>query len=164
MKKIILVLISILITAHSAYCQSEYKSQGYKAENASITELTGEKLMPVNSNIEVLALNTISSEFLKKGDKVVFYFPTDLYYGKNFIVPTGTKLNGMIVYVQSAAGKKSGNIKVRFSSMVTPNGQVIPISAEYCAEAENGNVVIKQNEKIIVIINQPITVNSNTPY
>ncbi len=164
MKKITLILISMLMMSLNAYSQDGYKIQGYNAENSANEELTGEKLMPANSNIEVMALNTISSEYVKKGDKVIFYLPTDLYYGKNLIAPVGTRVNGIIIYITNATGKKTGSLKLRFSSMVTPNGQVIPVSAEYSNNADSGNIIIKQNEKINITINQPITIISNTPY
>lgn len=175
-----------------------YKVQDYKGINYNDSE---DKfiMIPVNTIFTVKALNPISSETAKKGDRALFYFGSDFFYKNKLVAPLGSKLIGTVVTV------KKDELLINFTKIQTSTGQLIPVYAQietkdgsgvvksgnikentavniennskiYTSEAggmygigklintENGTVVIPQNSSVNVILNQPITVLSNTPY
>ena len=155
MKKVVILIAAILMIVNAAYSQGEYYHHKYKAENDKITELNGDIYVKAGNYLTITALNPVNSETAKAGDKVIFYLSDDFYSGKFLIAPQGSRVNGIIISI------KSDTVKIRFNNITTPQGQIIPISSEYTITEK---AMIKQNTKINIIINQPITVKTNTPY
>ncbi len=209
---------------------NSYQNQGYPVNN-TYNPLQGNViLVPANTTLTANVLTPINSETAKTGDSVSFYLGSDFYYGKNLIAPAGSKLNGVILLAKKGGfGQRNGQVQVKFTNIVTPMGQMIPISAyiqtqdgsgilkagtakdttkEYVKDAAVGsatgavlgtamgalsggsvgkgaiygtalgggfgiiktvfekgdNVDIPQNAQMNIIINQPITISSNSPY
>lgn len=211
---------------------NSYQSQGYT--NASYNynnQLQGNVVMvPANTSFSATMMNPISSETAKVGDSVSMYLGSDFYYGKNLIAAAGSRLNGTVILAKKGGfGQRNGKVQVRFTNIITPTGQMIPLSAhiqtddgtgilkagtakdtslEYAKDAgigaasgavlgtamgalsggsvgkgavygtavggglgiiktiteKGGNVEIPQNAQLNIVIDQPITVSSNTPY
>ncbi len=205
---------------------NSYTSQGYQED-----KLKGNVVMvPASTTFTAVSMMPLSSESTKLGDNVVFYLDTDFYYGNHLIASQGSRLNGTVIMVKRAgAANKPGKLQVRFTNIVTPTGQMIPISASiltndgtgvlkagtamdvtknYIKTAgigaatgalfgtalgalssgkvgkgaiygtalgggtalistlfeRGGNVEVPQSVQMNIILDQPVTVSSNTPY
>lgn len=122
-----------------------YQHQGYY--NTSYTnmnnQLQGNVIMvPVNTSFAASAMTPLSSETAQLGDSVTFYLGSDFYYGNNLIAPAGSKVNGTVLLAKkSGFGNKNGKIQVKFTNIVTPTGQMIPISARI--QTSDGTGILK---------------------
>lgn len=213
---------------------NSYQTQGYNYNNynyGNYNQLQGNVVMvPANTTFAATVMTPISSETAKVGDSVSFYLGSDFYYGNNLIASAGSKVNGTVIKAKKGGfGNRNGQIQVKFTNIVTPTGQMIPISAsiqtndgtgilkagtakdvskEYAKDAAIGaaagaalgtamgalsggsvgrgavygtavgggmgvaqnffergsNVDIPQNAQMNIVLDQPVTVSSNTPY
>lgn len=210
---------------------NSYQSQGYTTENYNYNQLQGNVVMvPANTSFSANVMSPISSETARVGDNVSFYLGSDFYYGKNLIAAAGSRINGTVLTAKKGSfGQRNGQVQIKFTNIVTPTGQMIPISAhiqtedgsgilkagtakdttkEYVKDAgigaasgavlgtvmgalsdgsvgkgavygtavggglgllktvfeKGGNVEIPQNAQMNIVIDQPITISSNTPY
>ena len=210
---------------------NSYQTQGFEYQAQNYNNLQGNVVMvPANTSFEAVSMSPISSENASVGDSVSFYLGSDFYYGKNLIAAAGSRVNGTIIKAKKGSwGNRNGQIQIRFTNIVTPTGQMIPISAslqtsdgsgilkagtakdvtkEYAKDAtvgaaagavlgtamgalsggsvgrgavygtavggglgiiktvfeKGGNVEIPQNAQMNIVIDQPITISSNTPY
>ncbi len=118
--------------------QNTYNSQNYGADR-----LKGSVVMvPANTTFPAVLTSVISSESSRVGDSVSFYMNSGFYYGNNLIAPEGSKVLGTIVKVKKGKyGSIDGLVEVKFSNIVTPSGQVIPISASI--QTADGTGVLK---------------------
>jgi len=117
---------------------NSYKTQEYQDE-----QLQGKVVMvPAKTTFPAVLNNSLSSETAKVGDNVVFYLDSDFYYSNNLIAPQGSTVNGTVTKVRSGKyGNVDAQIQVKFSTIVTPSRQVIPISASI--ETEDGSGILK---------------------
>ena len=130
-------------------------------------------------------LTQINSKNVSLGDGVKLYLVSDFYYNKKLIAPENSILNGTVIMVKKG---KDPQIKVRFSNIATPTGQIIPINAKVKTEDNDGiiklnsdievtaeyknnaeideknDAVLKKDSIINIVLCQPITVSSNNPY
>lgn len=210
---------------------NSYQTQGYGYDYAANNQLQGNVVMvPANTSFEAVSMTPISSETANVGDSVSFYLGSDFYYGKNLIASAGSRVNGTVIKAKKGSwGHRNGQIQIRFTNIVTPTGQMIPISAslqtsdgtgilkagtakdvtkEYAKDAtvgaaagavlgtamgalsggsvgrgavygtavgggmgllqnafeKGGNIDIPQNAQMNIVLTQPVTVSSNTPY
>ncbi len=215
---------------------NSYQTQGYNYNNYGYGnynngQLQGNVVMvPANTSFPATSMTSISSETAKLGDNVSFYLGSDFYYGNKLIASAGSKVNGTVIKAKKGGlGNRNGQLQVRFTNIITPTGQMIPISAsiqtndgtgilkagtakdvskEYAKDAaigaaagavlgtamgalsggsvgrgavygtavgggmgmaqnlfeRGGNVEIPQNAQMNIVLDQPVTVSSNTPY
>ena len=210
---------------------NSYQTQGFEYQAQNYNNLQGNVVMvPANTSFEAVSMSPISSENASVGDSVSFYLGSDFYYGKNLIAAAGSRVNGTIIKAKKGSwGNRNGQIQIRFTNIVTPTGQMIPISAslqttdgsgilkagtakdvtkEYAKDAtvgaaagavlgtamgalsggsvgrgavygtavgggmalvqnlfeKGGNIDVPQNAQMNIVLNQPVTVSSNTPY
>ncbi len=205
---------------------NSYQTQGYDSN-----QLQGNVVMvPASTSFGAVSTSVLSSETSRAGDSVTFYLASDFYYGNNLIASAGSKINGTVILAKKGTfGNKNGKLQVKFNSLVTPAGQVIPISAsimtddgtgilkagtakdsakEYVKDVgvgaaagaalgtamgalssgsvgkgaiygtalggglglgkslleKGGNVEIPQNAQVSIVLDQPVTISSNSPY
>lgn len=211
---------------------NSYQPQGYNYNNYNnYNNLQGNVVMvPVNTSFAATAMTPLSSETSKAGDSVMFYLGSDFYYGNHLIASAGSTLNGTVIKAKKGGfGGKNGQLQVKFTNIVTPMGQMIPISASIQTDDGTGilkagtakdvtkdyvkdvgvgaaagaalgtamgalssgsvgkgaiygtalgggiglgksllnkgdNVEIPQNAQLNIVLDQPVTVSSNTPY
>lgn len=209
---------------------NSYQPQGYGYDN-NYNQLQGNVVMvPANTSFAATLMSPLSSETAQVGDSVSFYLGSDFYYGKNLIAAAGSRVNGTIIKAKKGGfGNRNGQLQIRFTNIITPTGQMIPITAsiqtndgsgilkagtakdvskEYAKDAavgaaagavlgtamgalsggsvgrgavygtavgggmgvvqnffeRGGNVSIPQNAQLNIVLDQPVTVSSNTPY
>lgn len=120
---------------------NSYNTQGYKAEYGQ--PYCGRVVMvPAKTAIEAKVMTGISSETAQIGDGISLYLPSDFYYGKDLIAGAGSCINGTVIKVKKGGfGSKNGMIQIRFTNLVTPYGQIIPITASI--ETQDGTGILK---------------------
>ena len=99
-------------------------------------------MVPANTSFPAIVATPISSETANVGDGDTFYLNSDFYYGGKLIAAAGSKVNGTIITVKRGGmANRSGKIQIRFSHIVTPTGQIIPITAS--VQTDDGSGVLK---------------------
>ena len=143
MKKILIALTLILAmnSAYSAqnfnYTQDNptpvYQSENYANENYKVntTTLKGRVVtVPAGEVFRAVVTTPVSSETAVTGQIVTMALGSDFYYNNSLIAPAGSTVQGTVIDVSKAKhGSLNGKLAVRFTSIITPNGQNIPISA-----------------------------------
>ena len=209
---------------------NSYQAQGYNTNNNQ-NQLKGNVIyVPANTVFPAISMNSLSSETANPGDSVVFYLGSDFYYNNRLVAAAGSRVNGTVIIAKRGGfGNRNGKIQIRFSNILTPTGQMIPITAsiqtddgsgilkagtakdvakEYIKDSvigaglgaalgtamgalsggsvgkgaiygtaigggmgvlsslieRGGNVEIPQNVQMNIVLDQPVTVTSNTPY
>ncbi len=130
---------------------NNYKTQGYtpaqqnpNANNYTTADnLRGNVIMvPANTTFNANLMSPLSSEYTKVGDNVSMYLDNDFYYGTKLIAASGSRLNGTVIKARKGGyAGKNGNIQIRFTNLITPTGQVIPLSAH--VETDDGSGILK---------------------
>lgn len=120
---------------------NSYQSQGYNNYNGA--QLQGNVVMvPANTTFAATTMTPITSETAKTGDSVTFYLSSDFYYGNKLIAAAGSRLNGTILQAKKGGlASKNGCIQIKFTNIVTPYGQMIPLSASI--QTEDGTGILK---------------------
>lgn len=111
-----------------------------KAEQTQFKPLQG-KIVYVPSGTEIPATATmeISSENLVLGQNVYLALSKDFYYNNSLIAPVGSSINGTVIQVKNAGRAGiNGQIMVKFTNILTPYGQMIPISAKIQTDDNTG--------------------------
>jgi len=119
-----------------------------KAETTQFKPLQGSVVyVPSGTTIPATATMEISSENLMLGQNVCVTLSKDFYYNNSLIAPLGSSINGTVINVKNAGrAGTNGQIMVRFTNIVTPYGQMIPISAKI--QTDDGTGLIKGGTKM----------------
>ncbi len=117
---------------------NSYQTQGY-----NYNQLQGNVVMvPANTSFAAVTTSSISSETAKAGDGVTFYLASDFYYGNNLIAAAGSRINGTVLQAKKGRfGNRSGSLQIKFTNIVSPYGQMIPISARI--QTDDGSGILK---------------------
>ena len=145
MKKF-LVISALLVTTGSAFANANYSyEQPAEPNNYSITNTTlkgSVVTVPAGETFRAVVTAPISSETAVIGQNVTMALGSDYYYNGNVIAPAGSTIYGTVLEVSKAKhGSLNGKLLVRFTQIITPTGQNIPISA-----------IIKTNDNTGVLI------------
>ena len=124
---------------NQGYDTSVYQGGYYNDDN----KLKGNVVMvPIDTTFSATTMTPISSETLKKGDTVTMYVSSDFYYNSHLIAAEGSRVNGTVLKVSKGGlGNRYGKVDIKFTNIVTPYGQVIPISANI--KTDDGSGVLK---------------------
>jgi hypothetical protein len=94
---------------------------------------------PPGTVVSATLSNTISSDFARVGDRFNATLGSAISSGNSVILPAGTQMEGQIVMVKPAGrAGKNGELEVRFTSAMMPNGQRVPLSARIQTEDNTG--------------------------
>lgn len=86
-------------------------------------------IIPQNTVFSTVSTAQISSEDSLAGDMVTFTLPENFMYNGAVIAPAGSVVNGTIVtLVKAGHATRNAQLKIKFTNIVTPMGQTIPIS------------------------------------
>lgn len=140
------LLIASLFTLGAGF--TEFSSQSYKANAAQLAPLQGKVVMvPAGTAIPATATMELSSENLSLGQGVCIALSNNFYYNNTLVAPLGSSLNGTVIQVKKAGRAGiNGQLMVRFTSIVTPYGQMIPISGKI--QTDDGTGLIKGGTKM----------------
>jgi len=122
---------------------NSYQTQGYNYNSNNNNQLQGNVVMvPANTTFPAVVMTPLSSETARLGDNVCFYLGSDFYYGNKLIAGAGSRVNGTVIMAKKGkAANLQGKLQVRFTNIVTPTGQIIPINASI--ETTDGTGVLK---------------------
>lgn len=124
------------------YPQPQYQPNYYQAQQPQTYKnqpLKGRIVtVPPGVTMPAVVSTPISSEFLTMGQPVSVTLGSDFYYSGSLIAPAGSTVMGTVTQVKKAThGTINGNLRLRFTEIVTPYGSRIPISA--CIKTEDGS-------------------------
>lgn len=144
MLKKILLSVAIMVSASCAFANPNYNYQqdataptyqeaNYPQENYQINNntLKGRIVtVPAGEAFKAVMTVPVSSETAVVGQNVTMALGSDFYYNGNLIAPAGSSVCGSVIDVASAKhGNLNGKLSLRFTQIITPTGQNIPISA-----------------------------------
>ena len=165
MKKVLLITAIMLaangfMAAQNYSYQQEavvpaYNSEAYPQENYQVnpTTLKGRIVtVPAGEDFRAVLTTPISSATAVTGQTVTLALNSDFYYNGNLIAPAGSSVSGTIIEASRAKhGSLNGKLTVRFTNLMTPTGQNIPISA--VIKTEDGTGVLIGGTKLDVTKN-----------
>lgn len=101
-----------------------------------VTVPMGTHLPPASSTRD------LSSEYLTTGDTVSINLDMDFFFNGTLIAPRGSQVVGDVVVAERAGlAGKHGKLKLKFTSIRTPDGRAIPISGKIATEDGSGLLV-----------------------
>lgn len=114
-------------------------NQGYGYQQ-NLPPLQGRVVVaPAGTMLSVATTSGLSSQINRVGDTFSTRLTNDLYIGGNLVLPAGSTLEGQVAEAQSSGRTgKNGTLAMRFTSVVTPDGRRIPISARLATEDGTG--------------------------
>ena len=107
------------------------------------------KVVMVPSGTSIPAMTTIqlSSSQLSLGQGVSFSIPQNFYYNNTLIAPSGSTVNGTVIQVKKAGRAGiNGQLMLKFTNILTPFGQMIPISGKI--QTEDGTGLLVRGKKM----------------
>lgn len=103
--------------------------------------------IPADTKTTAILAQPLSSTNCFIGSNVYATLNTDFTYNNLTIAPAGSTINGTITKVKKAGfGNRNGQIEVKFTSIRTPSGYSIPITASIATT--DGKGVLKGGTKI----------------
>ena len=127
------------------YQGSYYPGQSYGT--AQNQPLKGRVVtVPPGVSMAAVVSTPLSSEFLTMGQSVAVTLGSDFYYNSTLIAPAGSTVLGTVTQVTKAKhGTINGQLRLRFTEVVTPYGSRIPISA--CIKTDDGTGLLRGGTK-----------------
>lgn len=155
MKRII-ILSALLLSANYAFGASNFSYQqnatntgfqpNYYAEDSyklNNNTLKGSVVtVPAGQSFKAVLMAPISSETAYNGQTITLALNSDFYYKGKRIAPAGSSVTGTVIEVSKAKhGTLNGKLTLRFTQIITPSGQTIPISAVVKTDDNTGTLV-----------------------
>ncbi len=151
-----LAIISLLLVANCAFAETNFIQQ--QDINTSLNNQTKQQdnnyklinntlkgsviTVPAGESFKAVITAPISSETAVTGQNVTLALGSDFYYNNNKIAPAGSTITGTIIEVSKAKhGSMNGKLTIRFTQIITPVGQNIPISAIIKTDDLTGTLV-----------------------
>ncbi len=119
--------------------QNQYQENNYNYYNND-DRLHGNVIMvPAKTTFNAVLMTPLSSETAKAGDSLSMFLGSDFYYGKNLIAQAGSRVNGVVIKSKKGGlGNRNGQIQIKLTNIVTPSGQIIPITASILTNDGSG--------------------------
>ncbi len=88
-------------------------------------------MVPAGVALPATTTTELNSQTMLLGQSVTLMLSQDFYYGEKLVAPAGSTVNGTVIQLKKAnfAGI-NGALQIKFTSIVTPFGQMIPISGQ----------------------------------
>ena len=133
-----LILLFFVVTKAEATTSNPYQTN--TAIYNSSQPLQGMVMMvPPGTIINAITTTELNTKDLILGQSINTVIPQDFYYNNQLIAPAGSIVNGTITEIKKASfGSRNARLKVRFTSITTPFGQTLPISAIIKTTDETG--------------------------
>ena len=142
-----LLIASMLVVGLGSFDFNFVSSEVFANNAFQLQPLKGQiVVVPSGTVIPASASMEISSETLQLWQNVTLALSNDFYYNNNLVAPLGSSINGTVINVKKAGRAGiNGQILVKFTNIVTPYGQMIPISG--VIQTDDGNGLIKGGTK-----------------
>ena len=131
----------------SAPMQQQYQPSYYQNTNNDYrinnNTLKGSVVtVPAGQTFRAIVTSPVSSETAVVGQTVTLALGSDFYYNGNKIAPAGSSVYGSVIESSKAKhGSMNGKLTVRFTQIITPTGQNIPISAVVRTDDNTGTLI-----------------------
>ncbi|MDO5304581.1 MAG: hypothetical protein Q4E87_03270 [bacterium] len=114
----------VVNTQYQQYQQVPYTPTANQPLKGSIV------VVPAGTSMNITTTSTLSSETASLGQAVTAVLASNFYYNNVLVAPAGSTLQGNVTLAKKGnhAGI-NGQLQVRFTQIVTPYGNIIPISA-----------------------------------
>lgn len=127
------------------YNNGGYQMPAYQQPQASYNQapLQGHVITaPAGTYLSASVTQPVSSEFARVGDRFSAMLGTPINSGGSVLIPAGSQLEGQVVMVRPAGRTgRHGELDVRFTSAMLPNGQRVPLSARLQTEDNRGILI-----------------------
>lgn len=152
MKKVLIVT-ALVLSAGSVFAAQNYS---YEQQNSTpsynnvqedfrlnSTTLKGSVVtVPAGQTFRAVVTTPVSSETATTGQTVTMVLGSAFYYKSKIVAPAGSTVSGTVIEVSKAKhGSLNGKLAVRFTQIITPTGQNIPISAVIKTDDNTGTLV-----------------------
>lgn len=98
--------------------------------------------VPAGTSVQAQVQSGVNSGTARAGDRVVVSIASPVMSGGAVAIPAGSQVEGQVISVTSAGrAGRNGQLDIRFSQAMLPNGQRIPISARI--QTEDGSGILK---------------------
>ena len=156
MKRCVLLMLATIMSVGTGFAASNYD---YTPNAVTLQDTTYQNVsqqifadkgtlrgsvvtVPAGQNFKTIVTTPISSATMMRGQDVSVVLGTDFYFNGSLIAPAGSTVTGMVLDVAKAKhGSMNGKISLRFTNIITPTGNQIPISA-----------IIKTNDNTGVLV------------
>lgn len=99
-------------------------------------------MIPAGVSIPAMTNMVLSSESLSLGQSVSVPVCNNFYYSNSLVAPSGSSINGTVVQVKKAGRAGiNGQLMIKFTNIITPYGQMIPISGHIKTDDGTGLLV-----------------------
>lgn len=120
------------VPQYGQYGQQQYAPQYEQSYSPQtyVPPLKGHVFMvPAGAAIPAVTTCELSSATMTIGQGVSVALGNDYYYNGQLVAPAGSQVNGNIILLRKGGmAGKNGQLKVKFTNIQTPYGQMIPIS------------------------------------
>ncbi len=145
------ILASTVIAAGTVcYAAANYTTSQnpYTSANKTMQPLKGNVVMiPSGVCIPAVTNMVLSSEFLTLGQGVSVPIMNNYYYNNTLVAPSGSSINGTVIQVKKAGRAGiNGQLMIKFTNILTPYGQMIPISG--MIKTDDGTGLLKGGTKM----------------
>lgn len=143
-KLIAATLLATMLVTSSSFLPKSYNY----ATAAQMQPLQGKVVViPSGTSIPATATMELSSESLNLGQSVCVGLSNNFYYNNTLVAPLGSTLNGTVIQVKKAGRAGiNGQLMVKFTNIITPYGQMIPISGKI--QTDDGTGLLKGGTKL----------------
>lgn len=150
-KSLFCTLIAATMTISTAcYAAANYTTtqNPYTSANTKMQPLKGNVVMiPSGVCIPAVTNMVLSSEFLTLGQGVSVPVTNNFYYNNTLVAPAGSSINGTVIQVKKAGRAGiNGQLMIKFTNILTPYGQMIPISG--MIKTDDGTGLLKGGTKM----------------
>lgn len=132
------VLASLSSVAFADSYSQQWQTQQYQPQNiynanpysnAQATLKGSVFIVPAGSNFQAVTTGELNSATMLLGQAVNLSLGQDFYYDNKLVAPAGSVVNGTVVHLKKASfAGRHGQLQIRFTSITTPYGQMIPIA------------------------------------
>jgi len=132
MKNIKYLVTGLLATSLLSVSIQGAFAQNYTFSSPSRTQLQGRVTMiPMGTTLSGVTTSDISSNSLVVGDNVTLTLGSPFYYKGCLIAPANSNILGLVTEAKAAGHAETvGRIKIKFTEIITPSGNRLPISAK----------------------------------
>lgn len=135
MKKIIVLTAAILALSGCAFAATADNDYPDTLINRVVT-------VPAGATFKGIFLSPLTSETAVVGQEVLLALGSDFIYKGKLVAPAGSTISGTVIEVSKAKhGSIGAKITLRFTAIMAPSGQSIPISAIVDTNDNSGTII-----------------------
>lgn len=139
------LLAAMIMSGANVFAAANYtvKQNPYQQPAYNMPPLQGKVVMvPAGVSIPACTNMVLSSEFLTVGQSVSIPITNNFYYNNTLIAPLGSSVNGTVIQAKKAGRAGiNGQLMIKFTNIITPYGQMIPISGKIKTDDGTGLLV-----------------------